>query len=114
MLLCKAVVFAKATASVLQQTAGESDLFGAQAAPRLLASFCWREERPPAFPASPDSRPANLHQELLLGFDVCQGFDHSVLSMVVEKIAPREGQGPGWSAVLQVQMVADAKREICL
>lgn len=102
MLLRKAVVFAKTTVSASAEPAGDSDLFGAQVAPRLLASFCWREERPPAFPASPDSRPASLHQELLLGFDVCQGFDHSVLSMVVEKMAPREGQGSGWSAALQV------------
>jgi len=40
----------------------------------------------------------------LLGFDVCEGFEHSVLSMVVKKKLPREGKGSGWFADLQVDM----------
>jgi len=69
----------------------------------LLTSGCWRERLSPAFSAYPPSaEPAELHQELLLGFDVSEGFEHSVLSMVVKKKLAREGSG--WFADLQVYM----------
>ena len=85
--------------------AGRSDPFGTQNAPRLLTSACWRERLSPAFSAYPPSaEPAELHQELLLGFDVSEGFGHSVLSMVVKKKLAREGEGSGWFADLQVHM----------
>ncbi|DBA93331.1 TPA: hypothetical protein ACH3X2_003608 [Trebouxia sp. C0005] len=85
-----------------EQPSGRSDPFGAQTSPWLLTSGCWRERVPPAFSAYPAcAEPAELHQELLLGFDVCEGFEHSVLSMVVKKKLAREGQGSGWFADLQ-------------
>ncbi|KAL0033688.1 hypothetical protein WJX77_000833 [Trebouxia sp. C0004] len=85
-----------------EQPAGRSDPFGVQNSTRLLTSGCWRERLSPAFSAYPPStEPAELHQELLLGFDVCEGFEHSVLSLVVKKQLARERKGSGWFADLQ-------------
>ena len=71
---------------------------------RLLTSWCWREKHLPAFPASAATTDAGagLRQELWLGFDVDEGSEHSVLSMVVHK--KWEGAEPawGWSVDLQV------------
>jgi len=97
--------FATCTAQGLAAYADRSDPFAAQNSPRLLTSGCWLERLSPAFSAYPPSaEPAELHQELLLGFDVCEGFEHSVLSMVVKKNLAREGKGSGWFADLQVCM----------
>lgn len=91
-------------AEVLAVYAGRSNPFGALNSPRLLTSGCWRERLSPTFSAYPPSaEPAELHQELLLGFDVCEGFEHSVLSMMVKKKLAREGKGSGWFADLQVR-----------
>ena len=75
--------------------------------PRLLTSWCWREQGFPAFcPSAPPGNGANgLLQEMLLGFDV--GYqpgavrDHSVLSMIVERRQAADGVGSTWSVTLQ-------------
>ncbi len=86
--------------ALTEPSAGASDPFGVH---RLLTSWCWREQLSPTFSASPPSlAPAELHQELLLGFDTCEGFDHSVLSMVVKKKREQQGQESSWFADLHV------------
>ena len=55
-------------------------------APRLLSSWCWREGQFPAFSAvSAAAEAPQLHQELLLGFEVFEGFSHSLLTLTVKK-----------------------------
>ena len=59
-------------------------------APRLLSSWCWRERQVPAFSAvlAPGMAPGKapqLHQELLLGFDVSEGFHSSLLKLTVKQ-----------------------------
>ena len=70
---------------------------------RLMTSWCWREKGLPAFsPSAPPSNGANgLHQELLLGFDVSLGCEHSVLSMTVERKQAADGVASTWSTDLQ-------------
>ena len=71
--------------------------------PRLLTSWCWREKGFPAF--SPSAPPSNgtsdLHQELLMSFDVSPGCEHSVLSMTVERKQAADGVASTWSTDLQ-------------
>ena len=76
--------------------------------PRLLTSWCWREKGVPAFsPSAPSSSGANgLHQELLLGFDVSPGCEHSVLSMTVERKQAADGSASTWSIDLQVSWLS--------
>ena len=77
------------------------DSSGAQAASRLLTCWCWRERLVTAFSASlVPSEGAELHQELLLSFDVCEGCEYSVLSMIVKKT-----QASGWFAELEVRFL---------
>lgn len=77
---------------------------------RLLISWCWREQGFPAFPppAPPGNGANGLVQEMLLGFDVGQGFwhqpscaQHSVLSMTVQRKQAADGVASTWSITLQ-------------
>ena len=75
------------------------------AAPRLVTAWCWRQTGFPTFSASPEaSQDADdeVHQELLLGFDVAEGCEHSMLSMTVHKQLAEPGPACVWSAALQV------------
>ena len=71
--------------------------------PRLLTSWCWRENGFPALPPSAllSIGPNELQQELLLGFDVSQDCEHSVLGMTVERKQAEDGTASVWSVDLQ-------------
>lgn len=73
--------------------------------PRLLTSWCWRERFPAFSPTAPaDAESLGLRQELLLGFDVSDNCEHSVLSMRVEKEREADASGSQWSVSLQASL----------
>ena len=76
------------------------------ASPRLLTSWCWRQKVFPAFSASAPRTDASkeVHQELLMGFDVSNNHKHSVLSMVVKRQHEGGQQASVWSVDLQVHV----------
>ena len=83
--------------------AEEWDLHRLMSNPRLLTSWCWRKKGFSAFsPSAPPSNGANgLPQELLLGFDVSPGCEHSVLSMTVERTQAADRVASTWATDLQ-------------
>lgn len=74
--------------------------------PRLLTAWCWREQGFPALsPSTPvPSGASELHEELLLGFDVSQHSAHSVLSMAIDRKPAEDGAAAVWSTDLQARL----------